>query len=83
LLENNLRIGPYDWPAIKEQGMPKGKVVKGDSSWFVHDRFGLFIHWGLYAQAARHEWVKHNERITNEEYCTIPGSGRRWRRRRA
>ncbi len=48
--------------------MPKGKVVKGDSSWFVHDRFGLFIHWGLYAQAARHEWVKHNERITNEEY---------------
>ena len=21
----------------------------GDTSWFVHDRFGLFIHWGLYA----------------------------------
>ncbi|MFN8466143.1 MAG: alpha-L-fucosidase [Caldilineaceae bacterium] len=21
----------------------------GDASWFLHDRFGLFIHWGLYA----------------------------------
>ena len=26
-----------------------------DPSWFVHDRFGLFIHWGIYAAAARHE----------------------------
>ena len=31
----------------------------GDTSWFVHDRFGLFIHWGLYALPARHEWVQH------------------------
>ena len=30
----------------------------GDTSWFVHDRFGMFIHWGLYALPARHEWVK-------------------------
>jgi alpha-L-fucosidase len=36
-------------------------------SW-QHDRFGLFIHWGLYSMPARHEWVKHNEKITNEEY---------------
>ena len=28
----------------------------------------MFIHWGLYAQAARHEWVKQYERMTNEEY---------------
>jgi alpha-L-fucosidase len=40
----------------------------GDTSWFVHDRFGLFIHWGLYALAARHEWVKSHERIDNETY---------------
>lgn len=40
----------------------------GDTSWFVHDRFGLFIHWGLYSLPARHEWVKSNERITDEEY---------------
>jgi alpha-L-fucosidase len=40
----------------------------GDSSWFVQARFGMFIHWGLYALAARHEWVKHNESIPNEVY---------------
>jgi alpha-L-fucosidase len=28
----------------------------------------MFIHWGLYAQAARHEWVKNHERLTDEQY---------------
>jgi alpha-L-fucosidase len=36
--------------------------------WFLHDRFGLFIHWGIYAAAARHEWVKSRELISDEEY---------------
>ncbi len=36
--------------------------------WWTDARFGMFIHWGLYAQAARHEWVKKTERITNENY---------------
>ncbi len=42
--------------------------TKGDTSWFVHDRFGMFIHWGLYALPARHEWVKNVEKITDEDY---------------
>ena len=37
-------------------------------SWWVNDRFGMFIHWGLYALPGRHEWVKRNERLTNEDY---------------
>ncbi|MFC1997076.1 alpha-L-fucosidase [Chloroflexota bacterium] len=40
----------------------------GDTSWFVQDRFGMFIHWGLYALAARHEWVKSREEIDNAGY---------------
>lgn len=40
----------------------------GDTEWFVHDRFGMFIHWGIYALPARHEWVKNFERTTNEDY---------------
>jgi len=40
----------------------------GDLSWFHHDRFGLFIHWGIYSLAARHEWVKSNEQMTDEQY---------------
>jgi alpha-L-fucosidase len=37
-------------------------------AWWTQDRFGMFIHWGLYAMPARHEWVKRYERLTNEEY---------------
>jgi alpha-L-fucosidase len=36
--------------------------------WWEDGRFGMFIHWGIYSQAARHEWVKHNEHMTNEQY---------------
>lgn len=40
----------------------------GDTSWFTHDRFGLFIHWGLYALPARHEWIKSREQISDSDY---------------
>ncbi|NMC42178.1 MAG: alpha-L-fucosidase [Bacteroidales bacterium] len=36
--------------------------------WWTEARFGMFIHWGLYALPARHEWVKNRERMTNEQY---------------
>jgi alpha-L-fucosidase len=36
--------------------------------WWTDARFGMFIHWGLYALPARHEWVKNRERITSEQY---------------
>jgi len=36
--------------------------------WWTDARFGMFIHWGLYASPARHEWVKNYERMTNEQY---------------
>ena len=40
----------------------------GDTKWFVHDRFGLFIHWGIYSAAARHEWIKSREMISDANY---------------
>ena len=36
--------------------------------WWTESRFGMFIHWGLYALPARHEWVKNRERLTDEQY---------------
>jgi alpha-L-fucosidase len=36
--------------------------------WWTDARFGMFIHWGLYALPARHEWVKNHEKMTNEDY---------------
>ena len=46
---------------------PEHKTL-GDTSWFIHDRFGMFIHFGLYAMPARHEWVKTLEFIPEEKY---------------
>ena len=40
----------------------------GDITWFNDARFGLFVHWGLYAIPARGEWVMHDERIPVAEY---------------
>jgi alpha-L-fucosidase len=49
---------PVETPAQKEARM----------QWWTEARFGMFIHWGLYALPARHEWVKKNERITDADY---------------
>jgi len=37
-------------------------------AWFSESRLGMFVHWGLYSLAARHEWVKNREHLTDEEY---------------
>ena len=47
----------FDWDAYKKR-----------VNWFVQDRFGMFIHWGLYAIPARGEWVRSRENITVEDY---------------
>jgi len=44
------------------------RKTPGDTSWFVQDRFGMFIHFGLYSMPARHEWVKNRELLTDEQY---------------
>ena len=36
-------------------------------SWWTHDRFGMFIHFGLYSLPARGEWVKMTERANMKE----------------
>jgi len=38
------------------------------TEWFREARFGMFIHWGIYAIPARGEWVRSRERITVEDY---------------
>ena len=44
------------------------RKTRGDTAWFTHDRFGMFIHFGLYAMPARHEWVKTYEKIPEAKY---------------
>ena len=41
------------------------------AAWLDEDKFGLFIHWGLYSQIARGEWVMHSKKIPIEEYSKL------------
>ena len=38
------------------------------TEWFRQARFGMFIHFGLYAIPGRGEWVRSNEKMTIEDY---------------
>ncbi len=55
--------------------------------WWHEARFGMFIHWGVYAQLGRAEWVMNRERIPIEEYERLadtwrpkPDAAREWAR---
>lgn len=43
-------------------------MAKETMDWYLDARFGMFIHWGLYAIPARGEWVKQTESIPEESY---------------
>lgn len=45
-----------------------GEALAERAKWFTDARFGMFIHFGAYSLAARHEWVKSNERMTDADY---------------
>lgn len=59
-----LLIGNVQAQLAKETPEQKTERMK----WWTDARFGMFCHWGLYAMPARHEWVRSNEKITNEQY---------------
>lgn len=42
-----------------------------DLKWFQDARFGMFIHWGIYAIPARGEWIKQRESIPEDHYQTF------------
>jgi len=55
--------------------------------WWHEARFGMFVHWGLYSQLGRHEWVMNRERIPVAEYEKLaetfkpkPRPARQWAR---
>ena len=53
--------------------------------WWKDARFGMFVHWGLYSQLGRNEWVMNMERIPIKEYEPLadtwkprPNCAREW-----
>lgn len=57
-------------PVVTKAQLPKETEAQRIQrmKWWTDARFGMFIHWGLYALPARHEWVKNRERTTTEQY---------------
>jgi alpha-L-fucosidase len=39
--------------------------------WFNEQRFGMFIHWGLYSIPAKGEWYRYKEAVPPEEYRAL------------
>jgi alpha-L-fucosidase len=60
--------------------MPSKKTAKPSKGparrieWWHEARFGMFVHWGLYSQLGRHEWVMNRERIHRDEYEKLADS---------
>ena len=44
------------------------RKTPGDTAWFRHDRFGMFIHWGFYTMLGHGEWIKNLQMIPDEVY---------------
>ncbi len=53
---------------VTDQENPLITARRDRTRWFLSDRFGMFIHWGLYAIPARGEWIKSIEQISDEAY---------------
>ena len=50
---------------------PHSPAPPSRTDWFESARFGMFIHWGLYALLGRGEWVMNYERIPSREYMRL------------
>ena len=50
--------------------LPRETKAEKDArmAWWAESRFGMFIHFGLYAAPGRHEWVQNYEKIRPEDY---------------
>jgi len=39
---------------------------------FQDNKFGIFLHWGVYSMLADGEWVQYNKKINADEYAKLP-----------
>lgn len=44
------------------------KTIAERLKWWQEARFGMFIHFGIYAIHGKGEWMRHDEKVSNEQY---------------
>ena len=61
-----MAVDPATMPAVAD---PKAlKLPAADMQWWQDAKFGMFIHWGLYAIPAQGEWYMNDKKVPVEEY---------------
>ena len=50
---------------------PELRLSVGQMKWWQDAKFGMFIHWGLYAIEGKGEWAMFNNKIPAEEYAKL------------
>jgi len=60
-------------PAWAQESMVADDGAAARIAWWRDAKFGLFIHWGLYAIPGRGEWVQWQEQIPVDEYARLAG----------
>jgi alpha-L-fucosidase len=63
----SIRLGAGELPDSTDTAAQKSSRM----DWWRQAKFGMFIHWGLYAIPGRGEWVQWNEQIPVEEYAKL------------
>src|SRR5690348_5481806 len=58
-------------PAVVKTQPVRVADAESRIEWWREARFGMFIHWGLYAIPGRGEWVQWNEQIDVKEYAKL------------
>ncbi|MCU0792742.1 MAG: alpha-L-fucosidase [Opitutaceae bacterium] len=57
--------------AVRSTAAESAELREARIAWWREARFGLFIHFGLYAIPGRGEWVQWNEQIPVEDYARL------------
>ena len=52
---------------------PGSNLPPKKMQWWEDQKFGMFIHWGLYSIPATGEWTMFNQKIPAEEYAKLAG----------
>ena len=67
-----LLLGSLVLPARSQNYSPTEENLKSRQE-FRDARFGIFLHWGLYAMLATGEWTMTNHNLNYKEYAKLAG----------
>ncbi|QGY47209.1 alpha-L-fucosidase precursor [Maribellus comscasis] len=73
LFINNSELNAQEVPSYLKNYKKEYKINPREANlnWFKDAQFGLFIHYGLYSQLGKGEWVQLHDRIPLDEYARL------------